>query len=268
MPCCSSCGLPIQGHQIPMGPQCSILFDETMHASGWELECTVCLQPWSSQPRGKHVPKDCRFHHQQAQGNPVEDELEQQDEGDAHTRLSRITLENQAIKAQLSQLTELVCQLVPQWCQAPAQQKEDQAGGTPAAPKSSQLATTASPADGLPPPTWLQPEDPEGGPGPLQLLPLTHMWDSFRHSIRVVHQQQPLDRQPVTGACQGLLHANHGHSLLVQGFLSIQSLRGCPQHRFHLLSEERYNGVSMSISRSFSHMISSTNIPAWMTPRH
>ena len=57
MPCCSSCGLPVQGHQVPTGPRCSILFDEAMHASGRDPECTVCQLPWSSHPRGKEIPK-------------------------------------------------------------------------------------------------------------------------------------------------------------------------------------------------------------------
>ena len=49
---------PVQGHQILTGPQCSILFDEAVHASGREPECTVCQLPWSNHPRGKHIPKD------------------------------------------------------------------------------------------------------------------------------------------------------------------------------------------------------------------
>ena len=175
MLCCSSCSLPIQGLQIPKGVWCSILFDKTMHASGKEPECTVCLQPWSGHPRGKHIPKDCKFCHQQVQGNLVEDELEQQDDGDVHTRLSCITLENQAIKAQLSQLTELVHQLLPQSSQSAAQSREDQAASTPAALEPSQLVTTTILTEGLPPPTWVQPEEPEGAPGPLQLLPFTHV---------------------------------------------------------------------------------------------
>ena len=58
MPCCSSCSLPVQGHQIPTGPHCSILFDEAVHSSGMEPECAVCQLPWSGHPRGKHIPKD------------------------------------------------------------------------------------------------------------------------------------------------------------------------------------------------------------------
>ena len=134
MPCCSSCSLPIQGHQIPTGPWCLILFVETTHTSGREPECVVCLQPWNTHPRGKQISKDCKFCHQQAQGNPVDDELEQQDNGDVHARLSGITIENQVIKAQLSQLMELVHQLLPQPGQASAQPREDQAASTPVAP--------------------------------------------------------------------------------------------------------------------------------------
>ena len=93
MPCYSSCSLPVQGHQILMGPQCSILFDEAVHTSGKEPECTVCPLLWSSHPREKHIPKDCKFCHQQAQGDPGEDEPEQQEDGDVHPRLSRVALE-------------------------------------------------------------------------------------------------------------------------------------------------------------------------------
>ena len=171
MPCCSSCGLPVQGHQIPTAPHCSILFDEAIHASGKEPECTVCLLPWSGHPKGKHIPKDCKFHCQQAQGDPGEDEPEQQEDGDIHARLSCMALENQAIKAQLSQLTELACQLLPQPGQAPTQSGEEQAASTPPGPL--QPAITASQTVGLPLPTWAQSDVPEA-PGPLQLLSFTH----------------------------------------------------------------------------------------------
>ena len=172
MPCCSSCGLPVQGHQILTRPRCSILFNEAIHTSGKEPECTVCLLPWSGHSKGKHIPKDCKFCHQQVQGNPGEDEPEQQEDGDVHARLSCMALENQAIKAQLSQLMELVCQLLPQPGQAPTQPGEEQAASTPPGP--SQPASTSSQMVGLPSPTWAQSDVPEGAPGPLQLLPFTH----------------------------------------------------------------------------------------------
>ena len=82
-----------------------------------------------------------------------------------------MALENQAIKAQLSQLTELVCQLLPQPGQAPTQPGEAQAASTPPGPL--QPVTTSSQAVGLPSPTWAQSDVPEGPPGPLQLLPFT-----------------------------------------------------------------------------------------------
>ena len=163
MPCCSSCGLPVQGHQIPTGTRCSILFDEAMHSSGMEPECAVCQLPWSSHPRGKHIPKDCKFHHRQAQGEPGEDEQEHQEDRDVHARLSRITLENQAIKAQLSQLTELVHQLLPQPSQVPVQAGEAQAAGT--TQQTAQPTPTSSQRAGLPSLTWAQPEIPEVAPG-------------------------------------------------------------------------------------------------------
>ena len=152
MPCCFSCGLPVQGHQIPTGSRCSILFDETIHALGWELECTVCLQPWSSHPQGKHIPKDCKFRQQQALGDSAADDPKQPDGGDIHTRLTRIMQENQAIKVQLSQLTELVHQLLPQPGQASPQPAGDQ--GASASLETAQMANTSCTAVSLPPPSW------------------------------------------------------------------------------------------------------------------
>ena len=128
-----------------------------------------CQLPWS---RGKHIPKDCKFCHQQALGEPGEDELEQQEVGDVHARLSRITLENQAIKAQLSQLTELMRQLLPQPSQATAQSGEGHAASMPQEP--SQPVTTSGQTAALPLPMWVQSEVTEEAPGPLQLLPFTH----------------------------------------------------------------------------------------------
>ena len=174
MPCCSSCGLPIQGHQIPTGPRCSILFDETTHVSGRELECTVCLQPWSSHPQGKHISKDCKFCQQQAPGDPVADNLEQAEDGDVHTQLTRITQENQVIKAQLSQLTELVWQLLPQPTQAPPQLAGDKESSAPAPPEVTQAAGTSGTAVSLPSPSWPWTEDLERTPGALQPLSPSH----------------------------------------------------------------------------------------------
>ena len=123
MPCSSSCSLPIQGHQLPTGARCSILFNKALHVSSLELECTVCLQPWDSHSWGKHIPKDCKFCQQQSSGDTATDDLDPAEDGDIHSRLTHITQENQVIKAQLSQLTELVWLLLPQLGQAtPSQQ--------------------------------------------------------------------------------------------------------------------------------------------------
>ena len=159
MPCCSSCSLPIQGHQLPMGARYSILFDEALHTSGLTLECTVCLQPWASHPWGKHIPKDCKFHWQQASGDTATDDLDPAEEGDIHSRLMHITQENHAIKAQLSQLTELVWQLLLQPVQAAPQLTE--AGNMPSAssPVEGQAVGTCRASDGLAPPSWLHPRD-------------------------------------------------------------------------------------------------------------
>ena len=191
IPCCSSCGFPIQGHQIPTGSWCSILFDETMHASGWEPECTVCLQPWGCHPQGKHIPKDCKFQQQQAPGDSVADDPEQPDDGDVHTRLTRITQENQAIRVQLSQLTELVHQLLPQPGQASPQPAGDQGALALASMETAQTASTSSAALSLPPPLWPQSKDWEGTPGPLQLLLPSH---AGQHPLQP--QSSPLPAVP------------------------------------------------------------------------
>ena len=172
MPCCSSCGLLVQGHQIPTSPRCLILFDEAVHSSGMEPECTACQLPWSSHPRGKHIPKDCKFCHRQVQGEPGGDEQEHQEGGDVHARLSRITLENQAIKVQLLQLMELVHQLLPQPSHASVQSGETQAAST--VQQTAQPITMSCQTAGLPSLTWVHSEIPDVVPGPLLPLPLSH----------------------------------------------------------------------------------------------
>ena len=106
-----------------------MLFDEATHASGLKPECTVCLQPWGNHSWGKHIPKDCKFCWQQALGDTATDDLEPAEDGDVHSRLACIMQENQVIKAQLSQLTELVWQLFPQPGQVTPQPAE--AGSMP-----------------------------------------------------------------------------------------------------------------------------------------
>ena len=176
MLCCSSCSLPIQGHQVPRGAKCSILFDEASHTSGLKPECTVCLQPWGSHLQGKHIPKDCKFNWQQALGDMATDNLEPVEDGDVHSRLARITQENQAIKVQLSQLTELVQQLLPQSGQAaPQPAGMDNTPGP--APQTADQATSSSRAEAsLPPPSWSHSGDSAMGVTPRdhQLLPSSY----------------------------------------------------------------------------------------------
>ena len=139
-----------------MGPRCAILSDEASHASGLEPECTMCLQPWSSHPKGKHINKDCMFCQQQAPGDTATDELDSAEDSDIQSRLMCITQENHAIKAQLSQLTELVWQLLPQQHQA-AQiipQSADSSNLSPVLPSTEiQSSGTSGAALSLPPPS-------------------------------------------------------------------------------------------------------------------
>ena len=62
---------------------------------------------------GKQIHKDCQVLLAAGSGVTATDDLEPVEDGDVHSRLTSITQENQVIKAQLSQLTELVWQLLP-----------------------------------------------------------------------------------------------------------------------------------------------------------
>ena len=80
--------------------------------------------------------------------------------------------ENQAIKVQLSQLTELVCQLLPQPGQASPQPSGDQ--GTSASLEAVQMASTSGVTTSLPPLFWPCTEDWEVTPGALWLPSPSH----------------------------------------------------------------------------------------------
>ena len=73
MPCCSSFGLPVQGHQLPTGPKCAILLDKGSHMSGVEPKCTMS---WSSHHKGKQINKQCKFQWQQALGDIATEEID------------------------------------------------------------------------------------------------------------------------------------------------------------------------------------------------
>ena len=166
MPCCSSFGLPIQGYQLPMGPRCSILSDEALHASGLEPECTVCLQPQANHPRGKHIAKDCKFCHQQASGDTATDDLDLVEDGDIQSRLACITQENHAINVQLSQLTELVHQLLSQAAQATPQPANISNQPPVLPPAEGQSPGTSGTTLSLPPPSWSHSRDTGSGDSP------------------------------------------------------------------------------------------------------
>ena len=148
---------------VTNGGKCSILFSEATHASGLEPECTVCLQPWGSHPWGKHIPKDCKFCQQQALRDTATDDLEPVEDGDVHSRLACIMQKNQVIKAQLSQLTEQVWQLLPKPGQATPQLAV--AGSTQALPTpvDEQAAGTSGAEVGLHPQSLLHTGDPAPG---------------------------------------------------------------------------------------------------------
>ena len=69
-PCCAV---------LPVASQCKgtrylLARDAQYYSMRPCIHCAVCQLPWSSHPRGKHIPKDCKFHHRQVQGEPGEDE--------------------------------------------------------------------------------------------------------------------------------------------------------------------------------------------------
>ena len=249
MPCCSSCGLPIQGHQIPVGPRWSILFDKATHALGHELEYTVCLQPWSGHPQGKHISKDCKFCQQQALEDSATDDLEQAEDGDIHTRLTHIMQKNQAIKAQLLQLTELVWQLLPQPNQATPQLPGGEESPAPAPPEATQAAGTSGTAVSLPSPSWPCTEAWERTP--WALLPLT---PSHTGQHPVLHHGNPLPVVLGPTARQGITTEVSPHqpclSQPAQGYQSPLQLMACLLHRSQPLSEGRYSGMRMLTSQS------------------
>ena len=61
MPYCSSCCLPVQGHQLPMGPRCTILLDKSSHTSDLEPKYTMCAQPWCSHPKRNRSTRSASF---------------------------------------------------------------------------------------------------------------------------------------------------------------------------------------------------------------
>ena len=166
MPCCSSCDLPIQGHQLPTIPRCSILLEESSHASGLEPKCTMCAQPCSSHPKGKQINKECKFCWQQVPVDIASDEMDPLEANDIHMWLMHITQKNHAIKSQLSQLTDLVWQLFQQ--QPPASQATQQATHTRNShpellPAKEQFPSAQASSLSLLPPSW--PEPREAAPG-------------------------------------------------------------------------------------------------------
>ena len=101
--------------------------------------------------------------------------------------------ENQAIKAQLSQLTKLVHQL-PQPGQASPQPVGDQ--GASASLETMQTASTSSVAVSLPPPSWPWSEDWEDTPGLLQLPSPSH---AGQHPLQPQSSPLPTTPGPVSG---------------------------------------------------------------------
>ena len=129
----------------------------------WRQSAQYAYSPWASHLWGKHIAKDCMIHHQQVPRDMPTDDLELAEDSNVQSRLAHITQENHAIKVQLSQLTELVWQLLPQIKLV-----------VPQLASASNLLPMLSPAEGqspgtsgaslsLPPPSWLHPRDTASG---------------------------------------------------------------------------------------------------------
>ena len=161
--------------------------------SGLKPECTVCLQPWGNHQQGKHIPKDCKFCQQQAPGDTTTDNLEPMKDEDVHSRPTHITQENQVIKAQLSQLTELVWQLLPQPGQATLQPVGPGNSQALSLPAVNQAASTTRAEVSLPPPSWVHTRDPGVSPGDHKLLLPTHAGQHI-----VLPPSVPLPAAPAT----------------------------------------------------------------------
>ena len=202
-----------------MGPRCTILSDESSHTSGIEPECTVCLQPWSSHPKGKQINKKCKFCQQQALGNIASDEMDPLEDNDIQAWLMCIMQENHAIKAQL---TELVHQLLLQ--QPPAAQASQQ--GTPTRNPHPELLTAeehfpSAQATSLShsPPSWLQPSKATPGePSSDQLA--VHLHSTIHTTALECHASLPqlpphrkdlLPSLAYTHSLFGLPHSAWGH---------------------------------------------------------
>ena len=204
---CSSCSLPIQGHQLPKGqgaPSCltrhciclasnqsaqyacslvavtlrTSISQMTASSTGSKLLGTQPLMTWTQQKTGTSTPG------------------------------LRITQENQVIKVQLSQLIELVWQLLPQPGQVTPWPAD--AGNMPAVPPPAeeQVAGTPGANLGLPLPSWLHPRDTvsgvsPGGQQPLLLSPARQSSTSYQgNPLPAVSASLTLsDRQaPITEA--------------------------------------------------------------------
>ena len=268
------------GPPVTNRAKCSILFDKATHISGLKPECTVCLQAWSSHTWGKHIPKNCKFCWQQALGDTATDDLEPAEDRDVHSRLAHIMQENQVIKAQLSQLMELVWQLLPQPGQATPQPAEAGSSPAPPPPADEQAVGTSGANVGLPPPLWLHTGEPAPGVslgGHQPPLP-SHASNSQCYSMAILCQQCQWHWHHLPGRCP-LQMLNHSNPGLPRSAPACQSwgqhpvFSRCHQplaylwHRSPLQSEGGSSTVSMWISLSCWHMISNTGTLAWTTAR-
>ena len=127
------------------------------------------------------------------------DILEQAEDRDIHNRVTHITQENQAIKMQLLQLTELAQQLLPQPNQATPLLDGGEEPPPPAPLEAPQTASTSSIAVSLPSPSWPCTEVWEKIPGALQPLSPSHVG---QHPV--LHHGNPLPAVLGSTARQGI----------------------------------------------------------------
>ena len=169
----------------------------------WNQNAQYACSLGASHPQDKHIIKDCKFCHQQASGDTATDDLDLAEDSDIQSRLAHITQENHTIKVQLSQLTELVWQLLPQAVPAAPQPVELSSLPPVSSPVEEQVLGTSRVSLGLPPPSGSHPRDSGDSPSSHQgaLLGPTGQPPATVHSNSLPAVTAPLappDRQVPT----------------------------------------------------------------------
>ena len=122
-PCCAA--LPVaflsKAIRYQWGPSAPSYLMRQVMCQALNQNAQCACSPGAATCRGNTFPRTASSASSRLWGDTAIDDLEPVEDGDVHSRLAHITQENQAFKVQLSQLTELVWQLLPQSGQAAPQ---------------------------------------------------------------------------------------------------------------------------------------------------